>query len=85
MRGENKTFRSFFFFKDTQKTHRQTTYFCKESLEEFPVLELDVVKQKRGEGRGDEGGTKLSKCVLPINLHMVRIPEEEREWLLCEG
>ncbi len=43
------------------QTHKAITYFCKESFEEFPVLEVDVVKKKGrvGErGGGDGGGTR---------------------------
>lgn len=30
------------------QTHKAITYFCKESFEEFPVLEVDVVKREGG-------------------------------------
>lgn len=34
--------------RDTLKTHKAITYFCKESFEEFPVLEVDVVRREGG-------------------------------------
>jgi len=42
--------------KKRRRIHNAITYFCKESLEEFPVLELDVVKKGGGDGgeRGDK-------------------------------
>lgn len=30
------------------QTHKAITYFCKESFEEFPVLEVDVVRREGG-------------------------------------
>lgn len=30
------------------QTHKAITYFCKESFEEFPVLEVGVVKKEGG-------------------------------------
>lgn len=46
------------------QTHKAITYFCKESFEEFPVLEVDVVKKEGGGDGGEEQGMKMlpRKC-----------------------
>lgn len=41
---------------NTLRHTKAITYFCKESFEEFPVLEVDVVKGRVGKRDGGDGG-----------------------------
>lgn len=50
---------------NTLRHTKAITYFCKESFEEFPVLEVDVVKGRVGKRDGGDGGrNKVWKCYL---------------------
>lgn len=54
--------------RNTLKAHKAITYFCKESFEEFPVLEVDVVKEEGGWERWRKwgGGTRYENVTYEV-------------------